>query len=186
MEARAGVGKPRSAEGPGAAPRALEGFALHELGLMAQPLPSSLGQCHHHRATAVITAPPSSSCHRYHHCATATVTMTLLSLPCHCCATAARPPPSSLHYCHHHQATATAVIIVPLSFLESHLPPHLGGKSYPSTLSRMCSLWQQLIASWGEHSWHRWASWEELCCEKRHQSQISLLEIQWDESPCGS
>lgn len=40
-ESRRG-GNPWSVEGPGAAPAALEGFALHEFGLMAQTLPSSL------------------------------------------------------------------------------------------------------------------------------------------------
>lgn len=113
---------PRSVEGPGAAPGALEGFALHKLGLMAQPLSSSLcHHHHHHRAAIIITVPPSSSssCHHHHHCATAT--MPLLSSPCHCCrhhcaaaAVTVRPPPSSLHYCHHHQDTAI-VTMPPLS-----------------------------------------------------------------------
>lgn len=75
--------------------------------IITVPLPSSLGQCHHHRATAVITVPPLSSCHRYHHCATATVTMTLLSLLCyHCQATTLitvllPSSPSHCHRCHH-------------------------------------------------------------------------------------
>ncbi|XP_038008657.1 uncharacterized protein LOC119707556 isoform X2 [Motacilla alba alba] len=115
--------------------------------------------CHHHRATAIVTVTmPSPPCHCRHHCATIIIVPVLSSLcHCHChhdiaviamplllsslcylCQTTTfiltKPPPSSpCRHCHHH---ATAIVAVPpLPFLESCLPPHLSGKSSPSSLS---------------------------------------------------